>query len=116
VFSLLPPIVALESINFRLLLTGLAVLSFSIAIGGFYYRQDPDSIGGGKLLIALGVWVGYLAVLVLRLRRLLVANALAWSCLALFGVALLSLDWISGGSHPSASVGAPAALTRPGRP
>jgi HemX protein len=99
VFSLLPPIVALESINFRLLLTGLVVLSVSIAVGGFFYRQHPESIGLGKLLVAVGVWLAYLSVLVLRMRRLLVANALAWTCLALFGVALLSLPSISAGSH-----------------
>jgi ABC-type uncharacterized transport system permease subunit len=112
VFSLLPSIVALESINFRLLLTGLAVLSISIAVGGFYYRQDPASIGGGKLLVAVGVWVAYLGVLVLRMRRLLVANSLAWACLALFGVALLSLGPISAGSHRPASASAPAASIR----
>lgn len=109
VFSLLPPIVALESINFRLLLTGLAVLSFSIAVGAIYYNRDPSSIGATKLLISFGVWVAYFVVLVLRTRRLLVANSLAWACLALFGVALLSLGPINSGSRhaPSPAQAAP---------
>ena len=113
VFPLLPSIVALESINFRLLLTGLAVLSFSIIIGGIYYRQDQSSIGEAKLLIAVAVWVAYLAVLVLRLRRVLVANSLAWACVGLFIAALLSLGPINAGSrHPAepavSQVAAPA--------
>ncbi len=110
VFSLLPPIVDLESINFRLLLTGLAVLSFSILVGAIYYHRDPDSIGATKLLIALGVWVAYVSVMILRLRRLLVANALAWTCLALFGLALLSLPPINSGSRRPAAPAAAVSL------
>lgn len=96
-FSILPPIVELEKINFRLLLTGLVVLTFSIAVGAVYFSRDPAVLGGGKLLIATGVWAAYMIVLVFRLKRLLVANGLAWACLILFGVALLSLGPINGG-------------------
>src|SRR5690606_9905368 len=114
-FSVLPSIMALESINLRLLLTGLAVLSFSILIGAFHYHRDPASVGGFKLLIATGVWIAYLGVLILRLRRLLVARALAWTCLALFGIALLSLGPINAGSHPlpPAPSAAPVAVLSP---
>ena len=97
VFSFLPPIVMLESINFRLLLTGLTVLSFSITVGVVYYSRAPDSITAAKLLISSGIWAAYLCVLVLRMRRLLVSNGLSWTCLALFGIALLSLGPITGG-------------------
>lgn len=107
VFSVLPSIVALESINFRLLLTGLAVLSFSIVVGGFYYRQDPNSIAGAKLLYSTAVWALYGGVMILRWRRLLVAKSLAWACLALFGLALLSLDPINSGSRHPATPAAP---------
>jgi HemX protein len=97
VFGFLPSIVALETINYRLLLTGLVVLSVSLALGTAYFAREPDSIGPAKLLIATGVWAAYLAVLVLRARRLLVSNGLAWACLALFLVALLSLGPINAG-------------------
>lgn len=109
VFSLLPSIVALESINFRLLVTGLTVLSFSIVVGAVYYQRDPGTISGGKLLIAIGIWAAYLGVMILRVRRLLVSNSLAWACLALFGVALLSLEPINAGSRPEAAGLPPAA-------
>lgn len=103
-FSVLPPIVELEKINFRLLLTGLTVLTFSIGVGVVYFTRDPGVLGGGKLLIASAVWVAYLLVLVLRLKRLLVANGLAWACLILFGVALLSLGPINAGLRNAPAV------------
>jgi ABC-type uncharacterized transport system permease subunit len=113
VFSFLPSIVALETMNYRLLLTGLAVLSFSIGVGAVYYARAPESIGLGKLLIAVGLWAAYLCVLLLRMRRLLVSNGLAWTCLALFGLALLSLDPINAGLRnarhaPPAEIGVTA--------
>lgn len=112
VFGFLPPIVALETINFRLLFTGLAVLSISILLGAIYFAREPESIGAIKLLPALGVWSAYCAVFFLRMRRLLVSVGLAWSCLALFGVALLSLQLINSGMarHPVPN-GAGSALT-----
>lgn len=97
VFGFLPPIVALETINFRLLVTGLVVLSVSLVLGTIYFVREPESIGLGKLLIATAVWLAYLAVFVLRSRRLLVSNGLAWTCLALFVLALLSLGPINAG-------------------
>lgn len=102
VFGFLPSIVALETINFRLLLTGLLVLSVSIGLGAVFYAREPDSVGVSKLLPALGVWCAYGAVAFLRARRLLVSVGLAWSCLALFAVALLSIQLINSGMarHP----------------
>ncbi|BET68070.1 hypothetical protein ASA1KI_29880 [Opitutales bacterium ASA1] len=94
-FAFLPSIVALEQIGFRLLVTGIAVLTLSILVGGHYYRQEPDSITAVKLAFATGVWAAYMVALVLRLRRTLVGASLAWTCLALFGVALVSLGPIS---------------------
>lgn len=107
VFNFLPSIVALETINFRLLLTGLGVLSISILLGAVYFAKEPNSIGSTKLLIALAVWCAYCAVFFLRVRRLLVSAGLAWSCLALFGVALLSIGPINSGMarHPRPTSG-----------
>ncbi|MBE2215663.1 MAG: cytochrome c biogenesis protein CcsA [Opitutaceae bacterium] len=108
VFSFLPPIVALETINFRLLLTGLSVLSVSIVLGAIYFAKEPESIAATKLLVALAVWCAYCAVFFLRVRRLLVSVGLAWSCLALFGVALYSIGVINSGMarHPAPATGA----------
>jgi len=102
-FGFLPSIVALETINFRLLLTGLGVLSVSIALGAIYFAREPESIAATKLLVATSVWCAYGAVFFLRARRLLVSAGLAWSCLALFAVAMLSLGPINSGMarHPA---------------
>ena len=97
VFNFLPSIVALETINFRLLLTGISVLSVSIILGAVYFAKEPGSIAATKLLVALAVWCAYAAVFFLRTRRLLVSEGLAWSCLALFGVALYSIGVINAG-------------------
>lgn len=97
VFNFLPSIVALETINFRLLLTGISVLSVSIILGAVYFAKEPGSIAATKLLVALAVWCAYAAVFFLRTRRLLVSVGLAWSCLALFGVALYSIGVINAG-------------------
>ncbi len=115
VFGFLPSIVALETINFRLLLTGLSVLSISILLGAIYFAKEPESIGSTKLLIALAVWCAYAAVFFLRARRLLVSSGLAWSCLALFGVALLSLQPINAGMarHPAPTTGAATVAHHP---
>ncbi len=94
-FAFLPSIVALEQINYRLLLTGLVVLTVSLVAGAHYYSQDPDSISGMKLVVATTVWFAYMVVLALRLRRVLVSASLAWTCLALFGFALYSLGQIT---------------------
>ncbi|MGH8020161.1 MAG: cytochrome C assembly family protein [Opitutaceae bacterium] len=110
-FAFLPSIVALEQINYRLLLTGLVVLTVSIVAGGYYYSQDPDSISGMKLVIATAVWFAYLIVLTLRLRRVLVSGALAWSCLALFGFALFSLGLITRPRSTVETVAGGAALS-----
>jgi HemX protein len=113
-FPFLPSIVALESINLRLLVTGPAVLTFSILIGYIYFRREPDSVTSAKLLIAGGVWAAYLGVLILRLRRRLVSNGLAWACVALFLIALLSLGPIMGGMKRAEPPPAEAASAVPG--
>ncbi len=118
VFHFLPSIVALETINFRLLLTGISVLSVSIILGAVYFAKEPESIAATKLLVALAVWCAYAAVFLLRIRRLLVSVGLAWSCLALFGVALYSIGVINSGMarHPVPKAGAAEVTSRAGAP
>lgn len=116
VFSFLPPIIALENISFRLLLTGLLVLSFSIGVGAVYYHRTPESIGAAKLLIASGVWLAYFVVLILRMRRLLVSNGLAWSCAALFLLVLFSLGSVTHGAQPVAAAAVTALTEFPESP
>ncbi len=100
-FSFLPSITELDLISVRLLLVGVGLMTWSLAIGSFHWLQDLASVDTPKLLTA-GLWLAYCAALVLRLARKLISQRLAWTCLALFGAALLSLGPVNASRHPVA--------------
>lgn len=90
-FWFLPSVVQLDQINFRLLLSGVALLSFSLAVGAAWWMRDTASVDRAKLTITVAVWAAYLVILLLRAGRRLVSTRFAWACLLMFAVALLSL-------------------------
>jgi len=98
-FHMLPPIVALEQIKLRLLLLGLALLSISLGVGYFYYLRNPDAVAPMKFASTGSVWVGYLITLFLRQARVLRSSLLAWACIALFGLILLTIGPVSKSRH-----------------
>ncbi len=100
VFGFLPSLYQLEHMNFRLLVLGIVILSGSILIGAQYWLRDPDAVNPAKLLITTAIWFAYVSVLVLRVRKTLISRPLAWVCIALFFVALLSIPTVSAGSRP----------------
>lgn len=95
-FSFLPSIRELDHISLRLLTAGVVLLTASLAVGAVYWFDDTTTVNAVKLAVTLGVWAAYAAVLILRLRSLLVGKRLAWFLLALFAVVLLSLPLVSG--------------------
>ncbi len=101
-FSFLPPILDLDHISVRLLATGVILMTASLVGGGVYWLRDPDSVNLGKLLFTIGVWLAYSIALILRLRGQLLAKRFAWTCLALFAVALISLGPVDSSRHPPA--------------
>lgn len=101
-FSFLPPILDLDHISVRLLVTGVVLMTASLIGGGVYWIRDPDTVNLGKLLFTVGVWVAYSVALVSRLRGQLLAKRFAWTCLALFGAALVSLGPVDSSRHPPA--------------
>lgn len=100
-FSFLPPIVDLDHISLRLLGAGVALLTASLLGGTAYWVRDPSSVNVSKLLITVAIWVAYAIALVLRLRGRLIAKRFAWTCLVLFGAALLSLGPVDASRHPA---------------
>jgi ABC-type uncharacterized transport system permease subunit len=98
-FWFLPSIVQLDQINFRLLLAGVGLLTFSLGVGACWWLRDLASVDGPKLAMTLGLWLAYLVTLVLRMRRRLVSVRFAWVCVALFLVALLSLGPVNDSRH-----------------
>lgn len=98
-FSFLPPIVDLDQISVRLLATGTALLAAALAVGSVYWVQAIETVDLGKLFTTAGVWLAYALTLGLRWRGVLVSKRFAWTCIALFGAALLSLYFVDASRH-----------------
>ncbi|HEY0943943.1 MAG TPA: cytochrome c biogenesis protein CcsA [Opitutaceae bacterium] len=104
-FEFLPSILDLDHISLRLLGAGVFLLAGALAVGSVYWLRHPETVNTAKLLVTVAVWLAYLGAFSLRLRGMLVAKRLAWTCVALFGAALLSLGPVNSSRHslPSAS-------------
>jgi len=99
-FSFLPSVLDLDQIGVRLLGVGVALLAASLAVGSAYWIQDTASVSAAKLLITVAVWVAYALALGLRLKGWLIAKRFAWTCVALFAAALLSLVPVDASRRP----------------
>jgi HemX protein len=100
VFSFLPPIVDLDHINLRLLITGFTLLAASLAVGSVYWLRAKETVDTVKIVVTVSVWIAYGTALGLRLRGRLVARRLAWTLVVLFATALLSLYFVDASRHP----------------
>lgn len=107
-FSFLPSLFDLDHIGVRLLAFGVVLLGASLAVGSVYWRRDPAAVTTAKLLTA-GVWVAYAVALGLRLGGKLLAQRFAWTCVALFAGALISLGPVDSSRHPASAIRAVAA-------
>lgn len=99
-FSFLPPIVDLDHISVRLLITGVVIMTASLAGGAVYWLRDPSSVNISKLLGTIAVWLAYCLALALRVRGNLLAKRFAWTCLFLFGAAIVSIPLVDASRHP----------------
>ena len=107
-FSFLPSIMDLDHIEVRLLGAGVAILTAALAFGSVYWSRDTATVGHVKLAATVAVWAAYCAAFGLRIAGRLLARRFAWTCLALFAAALLSLQAVAASRHP----GAPPVLER----
>ncbi len=99
-FTFLPSILDLDHISVRLLVTGVVLLTTSLAVGGVYWVRDLASVNLTKLLITVALWVAYGLALALRLRGVLLAKRFSWVGVGLFAAALLSLWAVDASRHP----------------
>jgi len=109
-FTFLPSIMDLDHIEVRLLGAGVAILTAALGFGYVYWSRDTATVGHLKLAATVAVWLAYGAAFGLRLDGRLLARRFAWTCVALFAAALLSLEAVEGSRHPAAppvSVSAP---------
>jgi ABC-type uncharacterized transport system permease subunit len=100
-FSFLPSILDLDHIEVRLLGTGVALLTLALAFGSVYWTRDTATVGHGKLAATVAVWALAALALALRAGGRLLARRFAWTCLALFAAALLSLHAVDESRHPA---------------
>jgi ABC-type uncharacterized transport system permease subunit len=101
-FFFLPSVMDLDQIGVRLLAFGVTLLAVSLAIAGTYWVQHPASASAAKVLVTPAVWLAYAVTLGLRLRGRLLARRFAWTCVALFLAALISLDLVERSRRPLA--------------
>lgn len=99
-FSFLPSILDLDHISVRLLVTGVVMMTASLIGGAVYWVRDLSSVNLAKIIITVAIWLAYTIALALRLRGNLLARRFAWTCLALFGAALVSLKPVDASRHP----------------
>ncbi len=101
-FRFLPSINELDAVGLRLLAAGHLVFTVSLLVGSLYWVPHFDNVSILKLLSSLLLWVAYSASLLFRVRNRLVARNFAWTCVALFGFALLSLWPVDSSRHRDA--------------
>jgi ABC-type uncharacterized transport system permease subunit len=102
-FSFLPSILDLDHIGVRLLGAGVVILATSLAVGSVYWLRDLASVNSGKIVVTAAVWGAYALAFGLRLSGRLISKRFAWSCLALFAVALLSVGVVDKSRNPAVS-------------
>ncbi len=100
-FSLLPSLVESESMTLRMLVSGTTVLTLSLMVGAVYGATNPGDMNLLKLVFTLCVWIGYVVVLIGRLNKILFARRLAWMCISLFIIAIISIGSVSSNDSTS---------------
>lgn len=98
-FSFLPSVLDLDQIGVRLLGAGVVILATSLAVGGAYWVRDVSTVNLAKLFATVLVWAAYTLALAFRLRGKLLAKRFAWTCVALFAAALISLGPVDASRH-----------------
>jgi HemX protein len=91
VFRFLPSIMDMDTVLLRLLIMACVVYTVSILIGALYWVDHMEQVSLPKMVFTMALWIAYCVVLFMRTALKLFGTRLAWSCLALFVVALLTL-------------------------
>ncbi len=113
VFSFLPSVVDLDHISFRLLCAGVVLMSAALSVGYVHWVHDRESVPVYKILITGSIWATYSLAFILRWRGLLITKRLAWTCIALFCAALLSLNVIESSRKAQTTPAATPAVSQP---
>ena len=99
VYQILPSVQQLDLMAKRLLVTGVILLSSSLAFGAVFWIENFDRVPVFKLTATCLIWLGYLAVFVLRLQKKLVTRRHAIATIILFLLAMTSLWPVQSAIH-----------------
>ena len=91
VYQYLPSVQQLDLMARRLLITGVIVLTASLAFGAVFWINNFELVPIFKLTATCLIWLGYLTVLILRIQKKLVTRRHAIATIALFILAMASL-------------------------
>lgn len=98
-FSLLPPLVKLESLQTWILASGVFVLSVALFVGSFSFLREIGEVPIYKLTATVFVWLVYSAVLFFKLLNRLVSARFAWMLMFGFVIALIALIPVDRARH-----------------
>lgn len=108
-YQYLPSIQQLDLMAKRLLLTGVIVLTAALLFGAVYWIDNPELVPVFKLSATILVWLGYAAVVILRLQKRLVTRRHAIASILLFLLAMASLWPVQSARDSVAPTATPAA-------
>ena len=91
VYQHLPSVQQLDLMARRLLITGVIVLTASLAFGAVFWINNFELVPVFKLTATCLIWLGYLTVFILRIQKKLVTRRHAIATIALFILAMASL-------------------------
>jgi HemX protein len=91
VYQYLPSVQQLDLMARRLLITGVIVLTASLAFGAVFWINNFELVPIFKLTATCLIWLGYLTVFILRIQKKLVTRRHAIATIVLFILAMASL-------------------------
>ncbi|MEC8614635.1 MAG: cytochrome c biogenesis protein CcsA, partial [Verrucomicrobiota bacterium] len=91
VYQYLPSVQQLDLMARRLLITGVIVLTASLAFGVVFWVNNFELVPIFKLAATCLIWLGYLTVFILRIQKKLVTRRHAIATITLFILAMASL-------------------------
>ncbi len=90
-YQYLPSVQILDLVAKRLLIAGVIVLSAALFFGVVFWISYPERVPLVKLIPTVLLWIGYVSVMILRIRKQLVTRRHAIASIALFIFAIVSL-------------------------
>ena len=103
-FPFLPSLVELTQINRRLLVVGFSILTVSLSLGLVTVLERGGYGMTIKLITTSSVWAAFGVTLTLRMRHALTAKRFSWTCIIIFGAALISLEAVNRGLSSKAEL------------